>query len=267
MRAFLCFIFLFISSHLSGMTNLVIKDLREFSSAFTYQTYDTTHFWDRHGHRRDSYNNFKCQEWILYSELGLTSKDTIGAQFIFAHNEDCMSGNITGLEDIELTWKRLVFQRGPHHIATQVTAILPVEADFTPTLRYGRFGGELAAIYYNGFTLNSLPGWYDFKLGYRFYQGFPSDQIRTHFRIGYALGSYFQIFAGTFLDYGIFNGHSHLSSSIFAFFPNYRLWTAEIQAVLCICNHVYFSLGYCQHLWGANVATGGGVFASAAIDF
>lgn len=267
MHFFLFLLLMTFVGNANGMTNFVIKDAGEFSSAFTFEVYDTSHFWNEHGQTRKAYANFHRHEYLSYSEHGVTAKDTVGLQASFDRIEEDLNGNTYGLGDFEITWKHLAYSLCQHHIATQVTALIPVKTEFTPALSYGRYGAEFALFYYSDFNVYRCIGWYDLKAGYRYYQGFPSDQIRSHIRVGFALGSYLQLLAGTFLEYGLFNGHSQMCENIFSLHPNYRLWKAEFQAAFCLSNRYYLSLGYVQHLWGENVGSGGGPFASAAISF
>jgi len=256
---------LFIESYLFG--NDIIKDRHAFSFSASYETYRTSHFWNKNGVIKPAFNQFHSTEYRSYIEYGLTSKNTLGAQFAWEKITESLHGHAMGFTEVELTWKHVLYKHCSSTIAGQVIGIIPIINDFKPGLRYGRYGSELAVFYIRDFKYQHFSWWYDLKGGYRFYKGFPSDQLRSHVRVCCLFDCRIQLSAGAFLEYGIFNGKHMLISNIIADFPNYRLLKAEFEACYRIFKNVYASVGYCQRLWGNNVGTGGSFIASLGYAF
>src|SRR5262249_47998950 len=135
------------------------------------------------------------------------------------------------------------------------------------SIRYGKGGVEVDLLYSSRFQFRQRSGWYDLLLGYRHYQGFPSDQIRSSGAIGYIFSSYIQTIATLELDYVGFNGKAEKNLNNIVFHPNYRLLTGKLEAVIRLFSPFSVSLGGYQHLWGQNVGAGGGFFCGLWTDF
>lgn len=247
--------------------NDIIKDSGTFSFSFSYETYRTSHFWNTNGHRLPSYNLFQGRGYRIYTEYGITAKDTIGVEGAWDKITEAVNGHAMGFNDILLNWKHVLYNNCGSQIAVQMIAIIPPTTEYKPGLRYGKFGAEVGIFYIRDRYLQNLHLWYDFKAGYRYYLGFPTDQIRSHLRFCCLWDSHIQVNTGLFLEYGIFNGKSQIMSNLIAYFPNYRLLTVEIQAALRFFKYAYASIGYRQHAWGNNVGTNGGFFATTGIAF
>lgn len=126
---------------------------------------------------------------------------------------------------------------------------------------------EFDLLYSNYFHVSRVKGWYDLRLGYRTYTGFPSDQLRTSAAVGWLLGTYCQLIASTELDYGFFNGRASRSRNNLAFNANYRLLKGQVECAFRLMRCLSGSIGAFRHLWGRNVGTGGGFFGGVWLDF
>lgn len=104
-------------------------------------------------------------------------------------------------------------------------------------------------------------------IGYRKYEGFPSDQLRAQAMVNFFLFSRLQITGSSHLEYGLFNGSSRTDESLFLLNPNYRLLRSQIDVVLCLYKGASIFVGYHRHLWGRNVGTEGGMYGGTQIQF
>ncbi len=229
--------------------------------------YNTSHFWNKHGKRLPAFNDFHKRTYSVLAEYGLTAKDTIGLQDAYGHIKESLNSNTMGFADAELSWKHLFHQCGPDQFIAKIAAIIPVAHIYKPGLRYGRFGVEIDCIYLHRFAYRERCGWCQAQLGYRYYQGFPSDQIVVDCSAGYHLFPCFQLVVDGCLEYGTFNGKFHVSKNMILFDPNFRLFKLEIQGILRVYRALHASIGYYRHMWGNNVGTGGGAFATAYVLF
>lgn len=228
-----------------------------------YSYYNTQHFWNSDGSRKKAHNDFRKMMGVAYIEYGLTDCDTLTANFGWARIDESVNGRVFGFNDVEIGWKHYLFQKGNFYFTSQAILIVPPEKVYKPGLRYGRWGGEIDILATRIFN----DGWTDLKLGYRHYNGFPSDQIRADALFYYQPFSRITLCAGALLEYGVYNGHSKLNQSYILYAPEYRLLKARIEAYWCVYKCASLSIGYEQHLWGRDVGTGGKVYGGAQIQF
>lgn len=232
-----------------------------------YWNYCADKFWNASGQRRSAHNDFEKHEINVRIEYGLTHRDTLSMRSAWAKIDESINGRTFGFEDIEIGWKHCLGTKWCHLISTELVTILPTETEHKPGLRYGQFGGELNLLFSRGFSCWERYGNYDLRIGYRGYEGFPSDQVRADAAINLYPLSRLKLTASGHLEYGLFNGKSRSDESLFLLNPNYRLFRGQIQATVCVHKGASVFVGYQRHLWGRNVGTGGGVFGGAQIQF
>jgi hypothetical protein len=225
----------------------------------TYKSYQTSHFWNKTGSRKSAHNEFDKKEIEIYGEFGLTSCDTLTLKESWGRAEERMNGRTFGFSDMELGWRRFLWTNGSHVIASRALAIIPIQNNFEPAIRYGQYGGEVDILW--GYCC------YDFLLGYRFYEGFPSDQIRACAQMHWELCSWITFKGEAKLEYGVFNGQNRPDASLFLYQPNYRLFKVKAEAEIKLCRCVSTNVGWFQHVWGENVGTGGGFYGGIDIHF
>ena len=225
----------------------------------TYKQYETEHFWNKTGSRRSAHNDFIKREVEIYGELGITPCDTLTAKASWARAQERLNGRTFGFSDIELGWRRFLWSYASRTFAARALAIIPVETTYIPAIRYGRFGGEL----------DLLMNWccYDFLVGYRYYDGFPSDQIRAEACMRWEISSRITFVGEANIEWGLFNGDSRPDASLFLFQPNYRLFKVKAEAQFKLCQYISTNVGYFQHVWGENIGTGGGFYGGIDIHF
>lgn len=231
-----------------------------------YLLYKTDHYWNKQGHKHPSFNRIKENQIDFQVEYGLTSFDTLTAWTAFGYIHETLNGLVKGLKDVEVSWRHLALNRGPHALFAQTTFIIPSGGE-QANLRYGRFGVEAQLFYSRVFDINNCCAWFDSGIGYRFYFGFPSDQIRAHCYIGYHILPRVFLIAELDLDYGVFNGRKEPSQAFILLNSNYRLLQGQLEAVVRVYKHACITAKYFWHLWGENVGTGGGFQAGVSVEF
>lgn len=252
------------SSTIIGET--FIKEKGELVSTLEYTRYKTSHFWNSDGNDREAFNKFTFQGISLFVKYGVTEFDTLVARGAHAFIHESMNGNTIGFEDIELAWRRALFLGCGYELAAQCLVIVPAGNE-KDSLRYGRFGTELDLHGTKYFWWNKNPAWVEALVGYRVYDGFPSDQVIAKTRVGFDYTPWFQLsFAGV-LNYGILNGTKHVSGPTILWEPNFRLFKIEIETLFRLTCWAYAKIGGFKHVWGRNVGTGEGYYASLLFDF
>lgn len=235
--------------------------------SLTYWNYESDHFWNSNGDKRDAFNEFEKDAISLYAQYGLTRCDTLLLEGGWARVEESLDGKAFGFEDVEIGWKHFFGTKWGHLISAQIIGIIPSETEYKPGLRYGEFGAEVDLLASRGLRLLGCRGSYDINLGYRYYNGFPSDQVRAYYGINLFPINRLLLTAALDLEYGVFNGKSKRNTSFFLYNPNYRLLKGLVEAELCVCKGASLILGYRQHLWGRNVGTGGGGYGGLSYQF
>lgn len=232
----------------------------------TYSTYTTQHFWNKDGKKLPTYNHFDSKSYLMYVECALNCCNSFTLNAGYSTVKESLNGKSRGAEDCELGWKHLLCAGATSALTAQVIAIIPV-GDFKSSVRYGKFGVQADLLYSDMFCLLNRTGWYDLDIGYRAYQGFPSDRVIANAAVGYDITSCIQMIATGECDYGIYNGHAKSNFNNVLLNPNYRLVRAKIECVARVWSHALISLGVYKHLWGRNIGTGGGFFCGIWIDF
>lgn len=245
--------------------NACVLDQWQVSLDVAYEKWDTDEFWNKSGKKRSAANDFEKKEAKALLEFGLTRCDTLSVRSSWARFDESINGRTFGFTDLEIGWKRTLYQKDHHLISGQIVILIPFESDYEPPLRYGRNGAEFNLLYSSGFTFCDHFGYYDGCLGYRWYKGFPSDQIRANFALGYFVCPWLKLVAESKLEYGIFNGDDRPDASLIYLNPNYRLLRIDVLAELCPCSFSSAYVGYFRHVWGRNVGTGGGFVGGANV--
>ena len=248
------------------VTSDFLKQPGEVSIIAQYSFYKTDHFWNQHGQRRKAYNRLRQNVVDLYAEYGVTKGDTLGLYSCYVNNEEKLNHFSRGVGDIELCWKRFFVELGCHTFAWRLIGVIPVGERKT-TVRYGEWGVELDLHAQHDFCFQNRWGWYEVLAGYRYYHGFPSDQLKFYAVAGYQLLSRLTAIGGLYFDYGVYNSSKGSHGPVLTLPPRYRLLKAELHGVFCVAQYVSIFAGGFQHLWGEHIGTGGGFFAGLWIDF
>lgn len=264
----MCYLFMmmaFCGHSLHAERYLRCKCEKYFSAKYLY--YDTSHFWDRCGDHQKTFDSCKIQELEFEASYGITSGDTLAFRGAYGYIEEELDGTTCGFNDFQLSWSHLWLSHQSVNYGTRITGIVPVDPNYAPCLRYGKYGLE-GSIFFSQYTkiYNTCAHVYG-DVGYRWYEGFPSDQLRNKIGVTFCFGNCFSFDLNSQVDFGMFNGKNRLDQSLVWMNPNYRLWKGEAEAKFQIYKNIRLSIGYFQHFLGQNVGSGGGVFSRASICF
>lgn len=264
--SFFCFFQTIHSNEPIVLSNDFIKSKGEFSSIFEYSTYKTDHFWNKHGKKKAAHNDLKQKDFHLFIEYGLNNKNTIGLYTNFVRNREYLHWTLEGFGDTEICWKRYWINWKQWEISSRLLGIIP-SGEKKTSVRYGRFGAELDLHVQRNFLLAKRSGWCEFLAGYRYYNGFASDQIKFTAIAGYQLFSRLRLVGSTYLNYGLFNRHERFKGPILTLSPSYRLLKMKFHLVFTVTKHSEVFVGYTQHVWGQNIGTGNGIYTGLWIGF
>jgi hypothetical protein len=242
-----------------------LKNKNEISCFVHYTHYQTDHFWNREGQRRKAYNQLQQDGVDIYAQYGLSCQDTLGLYAYYVRNNEQLNWNSTGVGDLELHWKHFLGSVSVHAFSSRLIAIVPVGKKKT-TVRYGEWGVEADLHCQRNFTFHNRSGWYELLAGYRYYGGFPSDQVKISIVAGYQPFPLLKVIGRLYLNWGVLNGKEERHGPVLTLPPRYRLLTSELHVVFCLAKWISGFAGFFQHLWGENIGTGGGFFAGISFD-
>lgn len=232
----------------------------------SFSSYSTDHFWNKDYHKLPSHNRFRRQSYLLYAEFAINKSNSITFDGGYSNVCESLNGNSHAFDDVELGWKHVLACSRTSAFTAQLTAILPV-GDKKYSIRYGRWGGQLDLLYSKVFEIFNKISWIDTGIGYRYYSGFPSDQLRAGFAMGCKMSPKISFIGSSQLDFSVRNGKSSFNRNNITFHPNYRLLRLQLECVFQVLSRVSISLGGYYHAWGQNTGTGGGGFCGTWIVY
>ncbi len=247
-------------------TTAFIGQPGEIDCLVSYSSYSTNHFWNRCHQKLPTFNHFHRNAYLLYAEYALNRCNSLTLNGGFATVKESLNGNSYGCEDCELSWKSLLHREKTSALTLQILSVIPTGATKS-SIRYGQLGLQASLLYSDLFTLFDDKGWYDLGIGYRYYQNFPSDQIRLDTAIGYSFLPFLSLIASAQLEYGLLNGKSSCNLNNVVLHPNYRLLNIQLECVTRVCSHILVTFGAFKHVWGYNSGAGGGFFGGAWFIF
>jgi hypothetical protein len=222
--------------------------------------YTTNHFWNKSGKLLPTYNQFKSNSTLLYAEYAINSRNSLTLNGGYSMVQESLNGNSCGWEDVELGWKSMLYHDRGQVFTAQVIAIIPAGKKKS-SIRYGQGGVQGSLLYSDLFLLFEREGWVDLNVGYRIYDGYPSDQFILNLAAGYQLFKWVTVIATGELLYGVNNGRSEDNFNNVIYNPNPRLLNGKIECLASITQHLYLTIGLNKHIWGQNVGAGGGCYA------
>jgi hypothetical protein len=229
--------------------------------------YETDQYFDESGNLRDRGGTFKKYEMNIYVEYGLTDNYTLTLNTFYNWLTDDASGiklKNQGFTDQEVGLQRIVANGNHGIVAIHGMLIAPggYSLEDEPRLGYDRFGAEGALLYGNSFEMLDKYGFFDLRLGYRGYSGYPSSQIRVNADVGYDIFSRLQILTSGELHYGLKDGYEELVQGSSSIQPNYRLLKITLAARFRINEQASLVFGGYRHAWGEESGGGGGGYVS-----
>lgn len=239
---------------------------------FSYSTYSADHFRNKKGRRHPTYNHFSTQNYKVYSEYSFNDQNSFTLNGGYSFGKTSLNGNKFGFNDIELGWKHLIFGDEDSALTLKLIGIIPC-MKHKSLITYGQWGAQAGFIYSRFFSFYNFCSWYDVDAAYRWYEGFPSDQIRAHVALGVDLGSHFAFFwsciGSCFLEYGVYNGKERYYKNHILLNPNYRLIKAqgECRFSPSIFPNLTLTLGGFVHVWERQISLGSGFMGGTWFDF
>ncbi|GAB6065674.1 hypothetical protein JCM9492_07660 [Aquifex pyrophilus] len=196
-----------------------VREKGELFTAITGRYYTADKYFDEDGDKKPIGCTFKKRELELYGEYGLTPKTTLTFKLPYQELE-CGSSKTTGVADLELGFIRnLKSERGS--LSLYGVAIIPTGYSIKDDLRlgYGRVGLEGGILYGRGFSW----GFVDSGIGYRYYFGYPSSQVRAYILGGYDVLRELQIIFLLDAQIGLGDGDKKRVGKNITLEPDYKL--------------------------------------------
>ncbi len=225
---------------------------------FSYSYGQNNHFWNRHGKSLKAFDTLTNREGEAYLEYAIRSKDSIWVKGSYVSAQEKYSGKTQKFRDSEAAWKHIWWCGSGQVVTSELRAILPMGFKKLP-VRYGEWGGQLSLLYSGHLNY----GWFDTLIGYRYYNGKPSDQIRALGSLGYNLWKCLYVIGTAELEYGIQNKNSEFDRHLIAFNPYYRLLRIKGEIVFSPFHHFALSVGGFKNVWGRMVGQEGGFYVGS----
>lgn len=239
---------------------------------FSYSTYSADHFRNKKGKKLPTYNDFFAQDYKIYTEYAFNDCNSFTLNGGYTFGETKLDGNKFGIDDLELGWKHLIDGTEDSDFTFELIGIIPCKK-YKPLITYGKWGAQAGLIYSKFFSFWELLSWYDLGAAYRYYQGFPSDQIRANASLGVnfgqGLGVLWTCISSCFLEYGIYNGKDGYCKNHIFLNPSYRLVKAQLECRFSplIFPYLTVTLGGFIHIWERQISLGKGFIGGAWYDF
>ena len=242
-----------------------------FLSLQTYY-YESSKYYNESGNLKHRGGTFRKWEINPYLEWGITNKDTLILNLFYDWLSDDVSGHTRktqGWADTEVGWQRRLFTGKNQVFSIQGLLICPMGYSIRddPRLGYGRWGGEIGALYGRSVKFLKHYGFLDLGFGYRWYSGYPSSQIRPRLTLGYDVTKRLQVMGEGKLEYGLKDGSErNLGRSLVAQ-PNYRLLKLSLGMTYRITDTCSILMAVYHHAWGEETGGGGGAYGSLWFHF
>lgn len=228
----------------------------------SFSRYSTDHFWNKKGKKLPTFNHFKQNSYLLYSEYALSDCNSMFLNGGYSTVSESMNGTSQAVNDVQIGWKHLFNGSEIYAFSLELTTLVPFGKKKS-SIRYGKWGIQMGLLY--SFLLSD-DFWIDTGIGYRFYEGYPSDQLRIFLSIGCQWPS-FVIITTLESHCGLYNGDANGNRNNIVFNSNYRLFKAKIEGIINLMKHLSLTIGAFQHIWGQNCGAGGGYFCGTWLVF
>ncbi len=220
-------------------------------------------YFDENGNRRPIGCTFEKQEIQLYGEYGLDKRHTLTFKLPYSWLK-CGQDKTSGFGDLELGVIRNISVGNRYSFSGYANAIIPTGYSISdnPRIGYGRFALEGGLLY--GFS----GGWgfWDSGIGYRYYFGYPSSQIRTYAGGGINLSKNIQLLGFVDAQIGLGDGKKKRIGENVFLEPDYKLVQLNVAPRIKIGN---FSLvpGFQKTIYGRKTGDATGFFFSLWSNF
>lgn len=231
------------------------------SPGFSY--YRAKDYYDRNGNKKPIGCTFEKRELQVYGEYGLNSSTTLTFKLPYQELK-CANDKTSGFSDFELGFIKLINRGKNYSLSYYGNAIIPTGYSITdnPRLGYGRLGlegGVLAG-------LSGRAGFLDSGIGYRYYFGYPSSQIRSYITGGINISKNLQFLTVFELQLGLGDGERKAVGQNISLEPDYKL--AQVYAgPRLILGNLSFVATYQHVFWGRNTGVGRGFNLGLWLNF
>lgn len=233
---------------------------------FSYSTYSADHFRNKEGKRLPTYNKFFSHNYQAYAEYAFNNENSFTLNGGYTFGKTALNGNKFGWNELELGCKHLIWGSEDSALTIQGIAIIPC-MKHKALITYGQWGAE-AGLLYSRFFWDCF-AWYDLGAAYRWYEGFPSDQIRANASLGINFNPTFSLIGSCFVEYGVYNGKDGNAKNHILLNPNYRLIRAqaEIRFSPLIFPYLTVTVGGFSHIFERQISLGSGFVGGLWLDF
>jgi hypothetical protein len=245
-----------ISASLCSNTVFASSWIRKEGSFFlapSFNYYQASKYYNKHGNKEQIGCTFKKWETTLYGEYGLT--DTTTLMFKLPYTDlKCDSSKTSGFEDIEVGFIRNINRTNKSSFSFYGNLIVPTGYSIkdNPRIGYGRFGFDSGIL----FGTSGNWGFVDSGLGYRYYLGYPSSQLRTYVTGAWNAIGKLQLSVTLDAEIGVGDGRiKRIGENVFLG-TNYKLVQLYIGSRLMLGKRVSMTAGYKHALWGRDTGIG-----------
>lgn len=252
---------------LAGFCSMVALPRQAVASLaeLSYERYTTSSFWNSTGHRRPAFGQFTLHSAKLSFCYCLPQgHHHLFSQATWSAIHETLNGKKKGWEELIGGWQGLIYQRPRYNFSAQALLIIP-GGKYVPALRYGRWGAQGSLLCHHNIFSQTVSGWA--LLGYRYYVGFPSDQLRARYTLTFSPCSKMQWGGYALTEYGLGDSRRQLPASFIRYHPNYRLVKAGTFYLYRPISQLAVAINCYSHVWGENVGRGWGLAGRVLLWF
>lgn len=233
-----------------------VRNYGELFISITGRYYTADKYYDKNGNKKPIGCTFKKREIELYGEYGLTPKTTITFKIPYQELE-CGSSKTTGVADLEIGFIRNLIHARANVFSLYGLMLIPSGYSIRDDLRlgYGRLGVEGGMLYGRGFS----KGFIDSGIGYRYYFGYPSSQIRAYLAGGYDFSKSLQLMVYLDAQIGLGDGRKKRIGKNITLEPDYKLIQFYVGPRF-IFGNISLNLGFQRVIYGRNTGDGTGYY-------
>lgn len=232
--------------------------------ATQFYTYSAKKYWNNSGNKKDIGCTYRKNESAIYGEYGYSNKTTITLRIPYIDSK-CGENTAYGISDIELSMIRKLKEQDKSIISAQCLLLMPTGYSIDKPVRigYNRIGTEFDLI--GGYSIKNTI--FEGGTGFRYYAGYPSEQIRAYARIGYIFGNILLIMDTLDLQYGLMTGKKKTIGFGVTVEPNYKLLQNDLFFGFKLNEQITFGFGWIKALWGRNVGEDGNIYVQLWFKF
>ena len=229
-----------------------------------FYKYSAKKYWDKKGNKRDIGCKYDKSEYAMYGEYGFSAKTTLLFRIPYISVE-CGKDSASGVGDIEAGFLRKLIKKGSGIVSLQTILIIPAGYSINKPVRigYGRPGAEIYLLSGYGFKKAFIEG----GVGFRYYAGYPSEQLRTYGRLGFKPVKRFMVMNTLELHYGLETGEQKNVGRNVTLEPNYKLLQNDLFITFKVGRRLNLGAGWIESLWGRNVGVGRSIYTQIWFSF